>query len=480
MPETSARRTVLALLGADPRRKRAAPGSRGATVRNTPSAVARCTPWAAVRTGTRARSAQRRTRSASPGGSRRADVSIAPTARPFRTPGSPSTWSAWKWLSTTSGTRRIPRSRRQRSTACGSGPASTTMPCPGPALTTTASPWPTSQTTKCQPGGGHPTRGRISGCGRSSAISTIPASRLTATGRRTSERVRGIAANVTAARASPPHRPPGHPTVAPGKAAPVRATRVIHATGSAATCATSVAAGMWNGATSSTANPRTVAGATANSADRLHGTATRLTRSVKVTTTGAQTACAAHGTATTTATGIGQPRRTRAAAHLGASSRSAPVASTDRMNPKLRASAGSSRTRNNAAADSADGPCRRHPPNNAARVTRPMSAARSTLGSGRARTTKPSTAPTPRTGSARPRTPAYRSTSSAAPSRIVMFVPLTAVRWVSSVVLKSSVRSGGMAVVSPMTSPGRSPRGSGASPAQARRRRSRMSLAQRW
>lgn len=61
-----------------------------------------------------------------------------------------------------------------------------------------------------------------------------------------------------------------------------------------------------------------------------------------------------------------------------------------------------------------------------------------------------------------------------------MFVPETAVRWVSSVALKSSRRSGGIARVSPTTRPGSSPRAAGESPAHAARRRSRRWPAQRW
>ena len=48
-----------------------------------------------------------------------------------------------------------PSRRRQRSTAVGSGPASTTTASPGPASRTVASPWPTSHIATRQPGGGH-------------------------------------------------------------------------------------------------------------------------------------------------------------------------------------------------------------------------------------------------------------------------------------------------------------------------------------
>lgn len=301
---------------------------------------------------------------------------------------------------------RTPSSPRQRSTGRGSGPASTTTAVRGPALRTSASPWPTSHIARCQPGGGQPVNGRTTAAGRSSVTTRTPATATSASGRRAITRTRGTSANVATARAIPPPRPPGQPTVAPGTPAPVRATAAINATGNAATCASRAAALGHTGATSSTRNPSTVAGTTANSASRLHGTATRLTRSVNVTTTGPHTACAAHGTATAAATLAGQPRRANARVQWGARSSSAPVASTDSTKPKLRASPGSTSSRTSAAPASAEGPCRRRPVNSAAKVTSPMTAARSTLGSGRASTTKASTAAAPSSGRARPRTPA--------------------------------------------------------------------------
>ncbi len=380
----------------------------------------------------------------------------------------------------TNGTRFTPSSRRQRSTALGSGPASTTTPVPSPVLSTSASPCPTSHITASQPGGGQPVSGRVSEGGRIRATASTRASAHSTSGRRNAARISGRHATVDAASARPPNHPPGHATVAPGTSAPIRATAMIHAAGSAATCTSATATGGHNDAASSARNPSTVAGATASSASRLQGTATRLTRAVNVTTTGAQTAWAAHGSATATASARGQPRRTRASAQRGASSSNAAVASTDRMKPKLRARCGANRIRTRAAAASADGPCRRRPKNRAASVTRPMSAARSTLGSGRARTTKPRTATTPATGSARPRTPAWRRASNAAPSRIVTLVPLTASRCVSSVVLKSRMRSGGSRPVSPTTRPGRRPRGPAGRPAHASRSRARRCPAHFW
>ena len=92
--------------------------------------VRRCSPATARVTGTR-RSAAACVRTRPGPRALRSDVvSIAPTERPRSTPGSPATWSAWKWVSTTSGMRVMPSVRRQWSTSSGSGPASTTTPVP--------------------------------------------------------------------------------------------------------------------------------------------------------------------------------------------------------------------------------------------------------------------------------------------------------------------------------------------------------------
>ena len=56
------------------------------------------------------------------GGSSSRVTSTSPTGRPSSTPASPSTWSAWKWVSTSSGTRSTPSRSRQRSTDRGVRP----------------------------------------------------------------------------------------------------------------------------------------------------------------------------------------------------------------------------------------------------------------------------------------------------------------------------------------------------------------------
>lgn len=73
--------------------------------------------------------------------------------------------------------------------------------------------------------------------------------------------------------------------------------------------------------------------ATANSASRLHGTATRLTREARSTTTGEHTAWAAAAAASASARRGGTRRRRSASPHLGARVSRAPVASTDRTKP---------------------------------------------------------------------------------------------------------------------------------------------------
>lgn len=293
----------------------------------------RRSPGAAVISGTPAASACRRTNAAWSGGSARVVVWIAPTARPRNTPGRPVTWSAWKWVSTTSGTRSMPRARRQRSTARGCGPASTTTPAPSPAASTSASPWPTSQATIRHPGGGQPVTIRVSGAGRHSAIS-----RSSAAAAQTQRRLRrrctsATVAPVTVASASPPPQPPGQSTSAPGRPAPVRATEAIHSAGQPAGRTRVSATGMATGAVARTASPSTVAGATASSASRLHGTATRLTRAARTATTGAQTAWAAAAAATISARRAGNPRRRSAALQPGAMVSSAAVPSTDSRKP---------------------------------------------------------------------------------------------------------------------------------------------------
>lgn len=103
MPAVRTRRVTLASLGPP-----SVPGAvlagglgGGQTTCQDSGPERRCSPVAACRTGMRRALACRRTNSACSAGSSRAVVSIAPTVRPRSTPGSPATWSAWKWVSRT-------------------------------------------------------------------------------------------------------------------------------------------------------------------------------------------------------------------------------------------------------------------------------------------------------------------------------------------------------------------------------------------
>lgn len=260
-------------------------------------------------------------------------VCTAPTARPLSTPGRPATWSAWKCESTSSGTRVMPSPRRQSSISRGSGPVSTSTAEPSPADSTRASPWPTSQATSRQPVGGQPVTSRVNGAGLSTATRSARASPPQTTGLRRRRCRRGTASSTAPARSSPPVQPPGQGIAAPGSPAPVLAMDAIHSAGQPASHPSPSAAGIETGAAARAANPRTVAGATASSASRLHGTATRLTRAARTATTGAHTACAAPAAASTSARRPGTPLRRRASLQRGATVSRAPVARTESRKP---------------------------------------------------------------------------------------------------------------------------------------------------
>ncbi len=140
-PRTS--RTTLASLG--PSKGDPADGGHSTCHSNGPAR--RRSPCTAGTTGTPAAAAVRRTNSARPWGSSSAVAWIIPTERPRRTPCRPPTWSAWKCVSSSIGTRRTPSSRRQSSTGPGSAPASTTTASPGATARTAASPCPTAHWT---------------------------------------------------------------------------------------------------------------------------------------------------------------------------------------------------------------------------------------------------------------------------------------------------------------------------------------------
>ena len=159
--------------------------------------------------------------------------------------------------------------------------------------------------------------------------------------------------------------------------------------------------------------------------------------------TGAHTSWAATGTATASASGRGSPRAVQARAQPGASSTRPPVAS-DRQREAVRPR----QPRVGEQQDEHRGAERRRGcagggrwPARAARPRPSRPPAAPTAAVGPARRTPPS--PPPRAaGSHRPRSPAQRPTSSTKVTTIARLAPLTAVRWVSPAVRKSSTRSG--------------------------------------
>ena len=112
--------------------------------------------------------------------------------------------------------------------------------------------------------------------------------------------------------------------------------------------------------------------------------------------------------------------------------------------------------------------------------TAPIAAARTTLGSGRTRTTNREQRARPRVaGASDVARPAAPASPSAAASTIATLLPLTADRCVIPVTSMASSRSWGVREVSPMTSPGSSPRASVGSPSVASANRSRTTSAAR-
>ena len=290
---------------------------------------------------------------------------------------------------------------------------------------------------------------------------------------------RGSRTTVSPASSSAPRAPSGQPTEAPGSRAPVRATCTSQAAGSHPTQARACAAGRQTGATSAARTPITVAGATAGTASRFAGTESRPSCAEIATTTGPQATWAAAGTASASASQDGM-WRARCSRQGGARTSSPPVASTDRAKPGVAARSGSSSTSTSTAVDKAGIAARRLPVDKAISPTSPMTAARSTLGDGRARTTKPASATAASTGAPRTPIPDRRASSSTAPQTIATLVPLTAVRWVRPTVWKSASSAGSSRLVSPTTSPGSSPASASGSGSTARRSPARRCPAARW
>ncbi len=473
-PCVCSRTTTLALFGWDPAWMIRC-GHR--TFQPTP-ATERSSPAPATTTRTRASDAQPRTRRASSGGSSSGLTSICATDRPRRTPGRPSTWSAWKCVSRTSGTRRTPRSRRHRSIDAGSGPASTTTAVPSPTDTASPSPWPTSHATRSHPGGGHP-RFTTAGMPVDAATAATASSAIAGAGLRATSGTASLAATSTATITATPVAPLGQPTDAKGAPAATCATTTSHHVGIAAMWASTVAAHGHTGPATATRAARTVATGTAGSARTFAGTDTSPTCGATRTSTGAVATWAASAMATASASGPGQRRASRAR-QPGARTSSPAVASTDRANPAERARNGSTISSTTTAAASVAGPARSRAPRTVvASTSRPIRVARTTLGSGLASTRKPHSPTAPAAGTAYPRIPSQRAATSTAARTNATFEPDTATRCVIPAVVKSRAVASGSPEVSPSTSPGSSPRSAAGSPATDWRSRARTAPASR-
>ena len=196
-------------------------------------------------------------------------------------------------------------------------------------------------------------------------------------------------------------------------------------------------------------------------------TATRLIWPDSAVTTGVQATWAASGTETASAAHRGS-HAIRASRQPGARNRMPPVASTESAKPAETASAGHHEQQRRGPRRPRHREPRSRPllpmPTSA---TVPIAAARTTLGSVRAMSTKPTMPAAATAYVQRPRTPSQRATTSRNPTSSVRLVPLTASRWVSPVVRKSSASAGSSPLSSPTTRAGTSSRGCSA--ARARR-----------
>src|SRR5918992_2489419 len=184
-------------------------------------------------------------------------------------------------------------------------------------------------------------------------------------------------------------------------------------------------------------NPRNVAGPTNGPARMLASNPDRLTWPEIPATTGSVARCAASGTVTDSATTRGS-QRSRIPDQLRAHHRMAPLASTDSTNPTDRLRKGSSSSSASIATARLRTPARLAPDPKAARATRPIAAARSTLGSVRHRATNAITPQSPVSRSPQPRTPSHRLTVNTNASNKGRFAPDTAVKWIRPVTANSS------------------------------------------
>lgn len=224
-----------------------------------------------------------------------------------------------------------------------------------------------------------------------------------------------------------PAGPSAHGMAAPGRWAKNRAMPATTAAQAPAT-AMGTAATPGKTATSGTARvPKIVTGATNGPAATLAIRAYGVNCGWSATITGPHKSCAASGTAIPVASHRGTIGGIQEAIRL-ASTTMPRVATTDRRNPALKAIAGSTSKRMMVARQRNVRDRPRRPPTKAATPTVPITAARSTLGSG----------PTMRTNAARPqpaKAPAsgrfnlkHLAARMKPPSTRLQLAPLTAVR----------------------------------------------------
>ena len=181
------------------------------------------------------------------------------------------------------------------------------------------------------------------------------------------------------------------------------------------------------------AKPSTVAGPTNGPASAFAARPDTLTRSEITATNGVVASCAASGTAIDSAR-IGGSQRLMITVQRRAHQTMPAHARTDSAKPIDRLRNGSTKSKIMLATARLRTPAARLPDPSAARATRPIAAARSTLGSVRHRATKMITPARPTTRSHHPRTRIQRAVVSRNPSSSVRFAPDTAVKCVRPVV----------------------------------------------
>ncbi len=372
-------------------------------------------------------------------GERYGVTSISPTVLSRSTPAKPPAWSAWKWVSTTTGTCFTPSSRKHRLMAAGSGPVSTTTAVLRPACSTRPSPCPTSQATMCQSAGGQPSERT----GRSTAIATTVRASSIANGRASRRCRPSTSARQSSVSTATPITVAGQALEAPGRSAPFSAMRMIHRAGQPASQPTRRARSALSKAIPAARSrgswldlPQVLPGgsprppparpgrtATPPPAYRQFGRPVDRRRPLR--NAGATSAPRHHANSVRAGRCPLSPRRTTRSRLIWRATYPAAsnaITATERLRTARRCPP---------------------PPVIAAKATRPITAALRTLGCGRASTTNTTTMPSPTTVKPRARTPMSRASGSTNANNSVRFVPETADRWVSPVVLKSSANSGG-------------------------------------